>query len=107
MIPAIHNSGTPYKSRVAYTNHISVLNQYPLYSNAVKLFDKIWNPDSDKKVRALCVGVSNLTDVYKVQLSIFNDNVIEKKDELKDTIDNIRKKYGDKSITFADKINKN
>ena len=77
-----------------------------IYNNAVKLFDKLWSTDSDKKIRALCVGVSNLTDVYKVQLSIFDDNVIEKKDELKDTIDNIRKKYGDKSITYADKLDK-
>ena len=52
------------------------------------------------------MGVSNLTDIYKVQLSIFNDNVIEKKDELRDTIDNIRKKFGDKSITYADKLDK-
>lgn len=77
-----------------------------IYENAIKLLDKLWNYDSDKKIRALCVGVSNLTDVYKVQLSIFNDNVIEKKDELKDTLDSIRKKYGDKSITYADKLNK-
>ena len=78
-----------------------------IYDNAVKLFNKLWNSDSDKKVRALCVGVSNLTDIYKVQLSIFNsDNIVDEKDELKDTIDNIRKKYGDKSITYADKLNK-
>ena len=71
-----------------------------IYNEAIKLFDKLWN--EDKKVRALCVGVSNLTDVYKVQLSIFNDNNLkEKKDELQDTIDNIRKKYGNNSITYA------
>ena len=35
-----------------------------IYNNAVKLFNSIWNPDSDKKIRALCVGVANLTDVY-------------------------------------------
>jgi DNA polymerase-4 len=78
-----------------------------IYENAVKLFNKLWNADSDKKIRALCVGVSNLTDIYKVQLSIFNDNnILEKKDELKDTLDSIRKKYGDKSITYADKLHK-
>ena len=78
-----------------------------IYNNAVKLFNKIWNPDGDKKVRALCVGVSNLTDVYKVQLSIFSEENIEqeKNDELQKTIDDIRKKYGDKSITYADRIN--
>ena len=45
-----------------------------IYENAIKLFNKLWNPDSDKKIRSLCVGVANLTDIYKVQLSIFNDN---------------------------------
>ncbi len=76
-----------------------------IYNNALKLFNKIWNPDDDKKVRSLCVGVSNLTDVYKVQLSIFgSDNHEDKKtDELQKTIDDIRKRYGDKSITYADK----
>ena len=78
-----------------------------IYDNAIKLFNKLWNTDSDKKIRALCVGVANLTDIYKVQLSIFNDNKIEeKKDELKDTLDKLRKKYGDKSITYADKLDK-
>lgn len=79
-----------------------------IYMNALKLFDKVWTPDSDKKIRGLCVGVSNLTDVYKVQLSIFNqvnvDN--EKKDDLQKTLDDIRKKFGDKSITYADELKK-
>ena len=92
-------------SKQAALDHL-INSDNDIYNNAIRLFDKIWDPDSDKKIRALCVGVSNLTDVYKVQLSIFNDNVIEKKDELKDTIDSIRKKYGDKSITYADKIDK-
>lgn len=79
-----------------------------IYNNAVKLFNKLWNPDNDKKVRALCVGVSNLTDVYKVQLSIFgNENIkVEKNNHLQNTIDEIKKKYGDKSITYADQLKK-
>jgi len=82
-------------------------NDEDIYYNAVKLFNKIWDSDDYKKVRALCVGVSNLTDVYKVQLSIFNDENIENKktDDLQKAIDDIRKKYGDKSITYADRIN--
>ena len=95
---------TKVSKQIALDNLINSDND--IYENAIKLLDKLWNSDSDKKIRALCVGVSNLTDVYKVQLSIFNDNVIEKKDELKDTLDSIRKKYGDKSITYADKLNK-
>ena len=77
-----------------------------IYNNAVKLFDKIWNIDSDKKIRGLCVGVSNLTDVYKVQLSIFGEeNVkIKKNDNLQKTLDAIKNKYGDKSIKYADDL---
>ena len=80
-----------------------------IYNNAVKLFDKIWNPDEEKKVRGLCVGVSNLTDIYKVQLSIFGEENVKVKnnDNLQKTIDEIKKKYGDKSITYADEIRKN
>ena len=83
-------------------------NDEDIYNNAVKLFNMVWNSDMDKKIRALCVGVSNLTDVYKVQLSIFgDDNIkIEKNDNLQRTLDNIKKKYGDKSITYADELKK-
>jgi len=79
-----------------------------IYNNAVKLFNSIWNPDSDKKIRALCVGVANLTDVYKVQLSIFGDENIKvhKNDNLQKTLDDIKKKFGDKSITYADELKK-
>ena len=79
-----------------------------IYENACKLFEKIYNPDGDKKVRSLCVSVSNLTDVYKVQLSLLDNNLKEDNvnDELKRTLEEIKKKYGDKSITYADRINK-
>ncbi len=79
-----------------------------IYDNACKLIDKIYNPDGDKKVRSLCVSVSNLTDVYKVQLSLLDNNIKEDNinNELKKTLEDIKKKYGDKSITYADKINK-
>ena len=79
-----------------------------IYNNAIKLFNKIWNPEMDKKVRALCVGVSNLTDVYKVQLSIFGEENIKvnRNDSLQKTIDDIKKKFGDKSITYADELKK-
>ena len=77
-----------------------------IYNNATKLFDKLWNPDGDKKVRSLCVSVSNLTNVYKEQLSLFDqdnkDDSVD--DELKKALLEIKKKYGDKSITYADRI---
>ena len=77
-----------------------------IYNNAIKLFNKIWNNEDDKKVRGVCVGVSNLTDVYKVQLSIFGEENIKsiKNDNLQKTLDNINKKYGDKFIIYADQL---
>lgn len=81
-----------------------------IYDNACTLFNKLYNPDVDKKVRSLCVGVASLTDKYKVQLSLLDTNIDKKEesidDELKQTLLNIKKKYGDKSITYADRINK-
>lgn len=77
-----------------------------IYECAIKLFNKIWNTDSDRKVRSLCVGVSNLTDKYMVQLSMFENNNIKdnEEDKLKKTLNNIKEKYGDKSITYADRL---
>ena len=77
-----------------------------IYNNAVKLFNSIWNPDSDKKIRALCVGVANLTDIYKVQLSIFGEENIkvQKNDNLQKTLDDIKNKFGDKAIQYADEL---
>ena len=79
-----------------------------IYNNAIKLFNSIWNQDSDKKIRALCVGVANLTDVYKVQLSIFGDENVKfnRNDNLQKTIDEIKNKFGDKSIGYADEFKK-
>lgn len=79
-----------------------------IYNNAVKLFNMLWNSEMDKKIRALCVGVSNLTDVYKVQLSIFSDEnmKMERNDNLQKTLDDIKKKYGNNSITYADELKK-
>ena len=76
-----------------------------IYQKACILFDKLWNTDSDKKIRALCVGVNNITDVYKVQLSIFNEkiNVKNENESIRKAMDNIKKKYGDKAIDYADK----
>ncbi len=77
-----------------------------IYEYAVKLFNMIWNKDSDKLVRALCVGVNNLTDKYVVQLSMFENVDIKNQedDKLKRALDNIKEKYGDKSITYADRL---
>ena len=100
------NDFTKISKQVTLDNLIN--SDEDIYNNAVKLFNKVWVADDDKKVRGLCVGVSNLTDVYKVQLSIFGEENIKsaKNDHLQKTIDDIKKKYGDKSITFADELKK-
>lgn len=97
---------TTVNKQMALDNVIS--NDIDIYNNAIKLFNKVWNVDSDKKIRSLGVGVNNLTDVYKIQLSIFGEeNVsVKNKDNLQNTIDNIKRKYGDNAITYADKIKK-
>ena len=80
-----------------------------IYDNACKLFDKLYNIEDDKKVRGLCVFISNLTDKYKVQLSLLDNTNIKEDEinkELKQTLLEIKKKYGDKSITYADRIDK-
>jgi len=66
---------TKISKQVTLDNLIDTDND--IYDNSIKLFNKLWNSDDDKKVRALCVGVSNLTDVYKVQLSIFEDTILK------------------------------
>lgn len=77
-----------------------------IYDNAIKLFDKLWDIDAEKKVRALCVFVANLTDKYRMQLSLFDNNLEEndENDELKKALLEIKRKYGDKSITYADRL---
>ena len=100
------NDFTKISKQVTLDNLIN--SDEDIYNNAVKLFNMVWNSDMDKKIRALCVGVSNLTDVYKVQLSIFGDENIkmERNDNLQRALDDIKKKYGSNSITYADELKK-
>lgn len=97
---------TKISKQVTLNNLINSDND--IYDNACKLLYKIYNPDGDKKVRSLCVGVANLTDKYKVQLSLLENNLKEDNinDELKRTLEEIKRKYGSKSITYADRIQK-
>ena len=75
-----------------------------IFKNALNLFKKIWN---EEPIRALCVGVSNLSTTKNTQLSIFDTVNPKSEDKLQKTIDNIKEKYGSSSITYAnDKINK-
>lgn len=80
-----------------------------IYKYATILFDKLW--DKDNGIRALCVGVGNLSNKNQQQLSLFdqklaNDNQTEqeKEDKLQKAIDEIREKYGTDKIMYADMI---
>ncbi len=89
--------------QISLDNSISADSDILKYASM--LFKKTW--DSDKTIRGLCVGVSNLKDNNNIQLSIFSDiKNIKKKDKLQETLDNIRDKYGDSIIKYGDSKNK-
>ncbi len=81
----------------------SISTDSEIYDNAIRIFDNIWNGEDG--IRSVCVFISGLSHAKKRQLSIFdidNDVIIDDKDEkIQDVIDNIRNKYGKKSINFA------
>ena len=69
------------------------------------LLKKLWN--KEESIRGLCVGVTNVSDKHDIQLSIFNnDKMIQSNDKLQKTLDNIRGKYGNNIINYADMIRK-
>ena len=107
---------------IKYSNFIKVSKQINLenvvhtdneiYENSIKLFDKLWNKEDT--VRGLCVGVSNFRNDNNRQLSLFDINnsnennikSIEKNDKLQKVMDEIRNKYGDDKIMYADMMKK-
>ena len=81
-----------------------------IYNHSCLLFDKLW--DKTSYIRGLCVGVSDFNDGHDKQLSLFEmDKIREKKDDKEDklqkVLDEIRDKYGNDTIVYADMINKN
>ena len=95
---------TKVSKQIKLNNPIST--DIDIYTNSVKLFNKTWN---EEPIRALCVGVSDLTKTNNIQLNLFTTNNIkeEKKQDkkLQETIDNLNKKYNN-IITYADIVNK-
>ena len=96
---------TKISKQIKLNNPIS--NDIDIYNNAIKLFNKIWN---EEPIRALCVGVSDLTKTNSIQLDLFskNNNIKEEKKQdkkLQETIDKLNKKYKN-IITYADTITK-
>lgn len=104
---------------IKYSNFIKVSKQMVLdnrihtdediYRLACSLFDKLW--DKDSYIRGLCVGVGDFSSTHDKQLSLFDmEKVIEKKDvkddKLQKALDEIRNKYGDNKIMYADMMRK-
>lgn len=65
---------------------------------AIKLFDELWE---EEPIRQVGVHVAGLSSNNEVQLSLLENGCNEKKKNLDKTIDNIRNKYGNYSISTA------
>lgn len=76
-----------------------------IYNNAINIFNKIWNHEDS--VRSICVFISGLSNNKKKQLSLFDENVRNDREEkLQGVLDEIRDKFGNKVIGFANDRNK-
>lgn len=74
-----------------------------IYQTALRLFDELWNK---KPIRLLGIRTSKLAPDNIRQLSIFDSPVDEKHAKLDHALDNIRKKFGEKSIIRASQLGK-
>lgn len=108
---------------IKYSNFIKVSKQMKLdnrihtdediYKYSTTLFNKLW--DKENYIRGLCVGVGDLSSGHDRQLSLFdmnNSNKVvdknkeEKDDKLQKVLDDIRSKYGNDKIMYADMVKK-
>ena len=82
----------------------TIYNDMDIFHTSALLFDSLW--DKSIPIRALCVGVGHLSHEHDRQLSLFDtkcqNNTHEKEDKLQKAIDEIRKKYGNDKIMYAD-----
>lgn len=83
----------------------SISNDEDIYNNAFSIFNSIWNHEDG--IRSICVFVSGLSSERKLQLSLFDDMIRRDEDDnnLQDVIDDLRDKFGDNVIGFANKKN--
>lgn len=80
----------------------SISTDEEIYNNALYIFEKLWNGEDG--IRSVCVFISGLSSNKVKQISIFDmdSEIKDSSDEkLQDVIDDIRSKYGDDSIKFA------
>lgn len=75
-----------------------------VYEVSKKLFDELWD---ETPLRLIGISLNSLTDKGTYQYSLFdNINALDKEDELEQAIDEIKNKYGVKSINKASLLNK-
>ncbi len=83
---------------------LSISTDKEIYSNAVRIFDKLWNKDDG--LRSVCVFTSGLSQVRKKQLSLFDvessgSDKTEVDEKLQSVIDEMRNKYGNDIIRYG------
>ena len=80
---------------------VSIATDEEIYNNSIKIFNDIWNHEDG--IRSICVFVSGLSNERKKQLSIFDIDIDDNdsSDKLQGVIDDIKNKYGDDIIKFA------
>lgn len=80
---------------------VSIAIDEDIYNNSIKIFNDIWNHEDG--IRSICVFVSGLSSERKKQLSIFDIDIDDddSSDKLQGVIDDIKNKYGDDIIKFA------
>ena len=84
----------------------SINSDHAIYEEVKLIFNKLWRGE---KIRSITVGVSDLDNVCKVQLSLF-ENQYKIKDEensLQKVIDLINQKYGANKIMYGQISSKN
>lgn len=75
-----------------------------LFNNFVLLFKCVWN---FQPVRNVCVGVSNFKNVGTLQLSLFENNEkIDQNSDVQNIVDELRDKFGNDKIIYADMLKK-
>ena len=83
---------------------IPTANTKDIYERAKVLFDEMYKDGT--KIRLVGVRVDNLSEKGKGQISLFEENSVNKKQEkLDNTIDLLKSKFGYDCITRASKLN--
>lgn len=83
--------------------NFSISTDEEIYSNAVRIFDKLWNKEDG--IRSICVFTSGLSSTRKKQLSLFDMNsgssTNDSDEKLQEVIDEMRSKYGNDIIKYG------